>query len=362
MNRTRFLIALISGLTGLLAAPMAAAQPAENLLFITYDGLRGQELFGGADARLMTEEAGAKGHKPALREKFMRDTPEARRETLLPFFWNEIAVKGQVYGHAESGSPGVVENGKYFSYPGYNEILTGAPDDRVDSNAKKHNENVTVLEWLDGRPGFKGRVAAFGSWDVFPYIINTERSGLPVNAGWTPLTVSPDPDHLRFLNEISAETPHYWDNVRFDLLTFHGAVEYIKAEKPRVLYVAFGETDDWAHDRRYDMYLDSARRTDDYIRRLWELMQSMPQYQGKTAMILTTDHGRGDTKDDWTGHGTDIAGADRIWMALYGAGVPAKGIVKDTSTTLGQAAATAAALIGQDFRADHPEAAPPITP
>ena len=256
----------------------------------------------------------------------------------------------------------MVTNGRNFSYPGYSEILTGIVDPKIDSNAKKNNANVTVLEWLNQQTGFENSVAAFASWDVFPYIINAERSGIPVNAGWMPLTVSNDPEHLKFLNQISNETPHYWGGIRFDFTTFHGAVEYVKAKQPRVLYVAFGETDDWAHDKRYDMYLASARRTDDYVRRLWELLQSMPQYAGKTALVMTTDHGRGDTISDWTGHGADVVGSEKIWTVLYGAGIPAKGLVKNTPTTQAQVAATVAHLLGKDFQKANPEAAAPLKP
>ena len=58
--------------------------------------------------------------------------------------------------------------------------------------------------------------------------------------------------------------------------------------------VALGETDDWAHAGRYDLYLSSARMNDDLIRRLWELVQSMDAYRDRTALVIATDHGRGD--------------------------------------------------------------------
>lgn len=353
---------LLVALGGLTVSLTTAAGPVENVLLVSWDGLRWQELFGGADARLLTPEAKANENVAEVKEEFWADSPEARREILLPWFWGTLAKEGQVFGHTESGSPSVVTNGLNFSYPGYSEILTGVVDPKIDSNAKKNNTNVTVLEWLNQQPGFEGRVAAFASWDVFPYIINAERSGIPVNAGWMPLTVSNDPEHLRFLNQISNETPHYWGGVRFDFTTFHGAVEYVKARKPRLLYVAFGETDDWAHDKRYDMYLASARRTDDYVRRLWELLQSMPQYAGKTALVMTTDHGRGDTMDDWTGHGAKVVGSERIWMALYGAGIPAKGLVEKTPTAQAQVAATVAHLLGKDYQQANAEAAAPLNP
>jgi len=339
-----------------------SAATVENVVLVTWDGLRWQELFGGADARLLDPEAKANKNPEDVKARHWADTPEARREKLLPFIWGTIAKEGQLFGHAESGSPAVCSNGLYFSYPGYSEILTGIADPNINSNAKENNPNVTVLEWLQGRPGFEDGVAAFTSWDVFPYIINAERSGIPVNAGWVPLTVSNDPARLRFLNEVAEESPHYWPSVRFDYTTFHGAVEYVKARQPRVLYLALGETDDWAHDGRYDMYLDSAKRSDDYVRRLWELLQTLPQYAGKTALIMTTDHGRGDTVDDWRSHGESVPGAERVWMTLLGPGIPAKGIVKDTPATLSQVAATVAALLGEDFTAAFPEAAAPLKP
>ena len=343
-----------------LTAAVCEAQKTENVILITYDGLRWQELFGGLDKRLLDPSAKAVKDAPALRRRFWADTPEERREKLLPFFWGTIAKKGQVYGDPSKGSQGKVMNGRIFSYPGYNEILSGYPDERIDSNAKTPNQNVTVLEWLSKHDGFEGKVAAFGSWDVFPYIINAERSGIPVNAGWMDLTESPDEDLLDSLNELSREIPRYWGNVRYDLFTFHGAAEYLKKHKPRVLYVAFGETDDWAHGRRYGLYLDSAWRTDDYIRRLWELVQSMPEYAGKTSLVMTTDHGRGDTSEDWTGHGADTPGSDDIWIVVMGPDTPARGVVPDAAVTQGQVAATVAALLGLDYVAAVPEAAKAI--
>src|SRR5437879_6317128 len=158
----------------------AAALKTQNVFLIISDGLRWQEVFNGAEADLMNEDNGGVKDTNALRAEFWRNTPEARREALLPFFWISIARHGQLFGNQNKGSVVTVTNGKKFSYPGYNEILTGAPDARIDSNDKKPNPNLTVFEWLDGRPGLRNRVAVFGSWDVFPYIFNIERSHLPI--------------------------------------------------------------------------------------------------------------------------------------------------------------------------------------
>jgi hypothetical protein len=70
----------------------------------------------------------------------------------------------------------------------------------VASNEKVFNPNVTMFEWLNQKPELHGHVAAFGAWDVFPWIFNAPRSGLPVNAGWVPFpsqTASPELIDLR---------------------------------------------------------------------------------------------------------------------------------------------------------------------
>ena len=333
----------------------------QNVVLITYDGLRWQEVFSGCDETLVNrDQGGGVRDVPALKNRFWRETPEERRRALLPFFWNTIAKKGQVFGDPGQGSLARVTNGKNFSYPGYNEILTGFADEKVDSNDKKYNRNVTVLEWLHGRPGFAGRVAAFCSWDVFPWIINTERSGIPVNAGWMSLEIGPDPVRLAALNDAIHDVTHIWDNVRDDGLTFLGAAEYLKVKKPRVLYISFGETDDWAHEGRYDIVLDCARRTDGFIERLWALLQETPEYAGKTSLVLTTDHGRGETRVDWKNHGKDTPGSDQIWIAVMGPDTSPVGCRSDFEATQSQVAATVAELLGEDYRISVPRAGAPL--
>ena len=83
----------------------------------------------------------------------------------MPFLWTVIAQKGQIYGNVELGSTAYVTNGKNFSYPGYSETLCGFADPRIASNDKVPNPNVTVLEWLNKKPAYRGKVAAFAAWE-----------------------------------------------------------------------------------------------------------------------------------------------------------------------------------------------------
>jgi hypothetical protein len=326
----------------------ATALETENVVLVTMDGLRWQEVFGGADERLM-QDIGA-DERVRVKQRYGAETAEARREALMPFFWSTIATEGQVLGDPSQGSSVKVTNGKDFSYPGYNELLCGFSDPAVDSNEKVYNENVTVLEWLNQKPLFRGRVAAYGSWDVFPFIINDRRSRVYVNAGWTPLEYG-DKATIAELNAIARDLPRNWAGVRYDAITFRGALEHLKAEKPRVLYLSLGETDDWAHAGRYELYLDAAAVADDQLRRLWETLQSMDEYRGKTSLVITTDHGRGDGPQGWKNHSVDIEGSNRMWIAVIGPDAPARGVLKKVEATQSQVAATVAGLLGEDFAA-----------
>ncbi len=341
-----FATAAVAAASVLLAAP---ARRTRNVVLITTDGLRWQEVFGGADEKLLTKEAGV-SDPAALAKEFWRDTPEARREALLPFLWTVVAKQGQVYGDVTRGREVRVTNGHNFSYPGYNELLSGKADPRVDSNDKKPNPNVTVLEWLNARDAYRGKVAAFCSWDVFPWILNRERSGLLVNAGFEPVTTAGDRARQGMLNQLLADTTPFVEDVRHDSFTFAAALDHVRAARPRVLYLALGETDDWAHLGRYDNYLRSARRFDDFLRRLWGEMQGMDDYRGRTTFVITTDHGRGSAPVEWKSHGEKIPASQNIWIAVMGPDTPGLGERTPAGTiTQGQVASTVAALLGEDF-------------
>lgn len=338
----------------------AAEQKTQNVILVTLDGLRGEELFGGAEEQLIDEDIGGVRQPQDLRRRYWRDDPIARRQVLMPFFWQVIAREGQVFGDPEAKSTATVKNGLYFSYPGYQEILCGFPDPKIDSNDKNYNENVTVLEWLHQMPDYQHRVAAFASWDVFPYILNVKRSGMLINAGWQDFEHFANPEVASAMSFLARDAPHYWAGVRFDAFTTYGALEYVRRHNPRVLYLSLGETDDWCHDGRYDLYLDAARRADRHIQELWQLVQQIPQYADATSLVITTDHGRGAGREGWKNHSTELPGSERIWMAVIGPDTPGLGVRKNVDVTQGQTAATVAALLGHDFTQHDPKIAPPL--
>ncbi len=321
-----------------------------NVVLITLDGFRWQELFGGAVDTLMNDMVFVKDTSE-LQQLFGGTSPRERREKLLPWFWSEFGKNGQIYGNRLYDNNVNCTNIHWFSYPGYNEILTGYTDPYVDSNDKKYNQNETVLEWLNNKKELTGKVAAFGSWDVFNYIINDKRSGIPVNAGYDTAEGPSLTPKEKVLNEIQGQFLSPWSGTRFDAFTHGYAMEYMKKNHPRIVYISYGETDDYAHDGKYDRYLKSARQTDKFIQEIWEYLQQDKFYKDKTTLLITSDHGRGSSpKAEWKSHGKIYKGSPAIWMAALGPDTPALGEVKEKGQRFqNQVAKTLARLLNYEY-------------
>lgn len=343
-----------------MSATAVAAEPAtrsdRNVIYITWDGFRWQEFFGGAQKLFISKDAGV-ADVDGVMQKYWREDEQERRELLLPFVWTVMARQGQIFGENTSAK---IENRHKFSYPGYSEMFCGfADDERIASNGKFPNPNTTVLEFLNRRPGFEGKVAGIATWNVFPFILNESRAGIYVHAGITPIPGDRLSDRQVMLNEMIKDTVVLWPDNQIDSITIQAAREYLLLKKPRVLFIGLGETDEWGHGRRYDRYLHAAHQADDFLKRLWDLLQSMPEYHDKTSIVISPDHGRGSTIRDWTDHGAKVEGAEFVWMAAMGPDTPALGVRKDVNVTLSQIAATLAKVVGEDFNAASPKSAPP---
>jgi hypothetical protein len=356
----RILIAVFCFLFLTATAHAQASAPAENVIVVTLDGMRWQEVFGGADKDLISKVGGDSSLNAAdLGRMYLRDTPAEQRAVLMPFLWNVVAKEGQIFGDRTSNSVAVVTNPQRISYPGYSELMTGLVEPKINSNYPLPNPNPTVFEWLNKQPDFAGKVAVFGAWERVWEIINPKRSGVYVMGGWHPIAPLPGEtlsDRQQLLNEMLQRQTRLWPTEPPDVYCQSAAIEFFKRRHPRVMWVMLGETDAWAHRNRYDMYLNSAKHSDAFIRELWETAQSMPSHKGKTALLITTDHGRG-TGGQWRDHGSNVKGCEGIWIAVMGPGTPAEGIRKDVKVTQSQVAATIAGLLGQDYHAAVPQSA-----
>lgn len=333
------------------------AQKTENIIIITTDGLRWQELFKGMDPSIANNKKFNQGDSTYIYNKYWSDSPLERREKLLPFIWSAIASKGQLYGNKDYNNKVNNANPYWFSYPGYSEIMTGYADTLINSNDYKANPNVNVLEFLNKQSKLKGKVAAFGAWNAFDRILNEKRSGFSVISAFDKIGGNNPTPKQKLINDMLTDSfKPFHQSECLDVFTHYAAMEELKTKKPRVLYIAYGETDEWAHSGHYRSYLDAAQQVDLWIKQIWDFIQNDPQYKNKTTLILTTDHGRGDEiKTQWTSHGSQIKGASEIWFAAMGPEINAKGEIKTEGQLYQkQIAQTIAKLMGYTFEASHP--------
>jgi hypothetical protein len=342
-----------------------AQSKTENVILITLDGARTQEVFGGLDLDILKSKT-TRGNveDTALYKKYWAASPEDRRAKLMPFFWNTLMKEhGSIAGNRALGSAVMTTNKMWFSYPGYSEILTGqAHDDVINSNDRKRNPYPSVLEFLKRKLKLnKNQVALFGSWDVFNWIGEHEEGAITINAGHEPYDQINTPE-MRVLSQLQNERLSPWDSVRFDYFTVKFAMAHLQKFQPRVLHIALGETDDWAHGGDYAHTLNSFATNDKQIKELWEYLQRSPKYKGKTSLLITVDHGRGNTIKDWTDHGEKVPEAQYIWMAFISPSNNLRGEWKNRETIYqNQVAATLCRWLNLDYSENNPTAGKPIS-
>src|SRR5207248_438761 len=106
----------------LLVAAHASAGKTENVIIMTIDGMRWQEIFTGADSALLNGYYGGVQDLAMTKTRFWRESPEARREAMMPFFWGVIAKQGQIFGDPEKRCDAMITNIRKISSPGYCEM------------------------------------------------------------------------------------------------------------------------------------------------------------------------------------------------------------------------------------------------
>ncbi len=224
--RTRILLSLC---WLCLFASLISAQPkTENVILITLDGARTEEVFGGLDLDVLKSKTKrGKVEDTALYKQFYAATSEERRMKLMPFFWGTLMKEhGSIAGNRALGSSAMTTNKMWFSYPGYSEILTGqAHDDVINSNDRKRNQFPSVLEFLKAKLKLNDKqVAGFASWDVMNWIAESKEGSITLNAGYE-VYDSPDPA-IRVMNKTQSAAATPWDSVRHDHYTFEFAMAH----------------------------------------------------------------------------------------------------------------------------------------
>ncbi|WP_314242245.1 alkaline phosphatase family protein [Empedobacter tilapiae] len=314
-----------------------------KVILITLDGVRWKEVFRGVEKSILND----KKYNSIIvqtNQKYWAEDSIKRRELLMPFTWKIIKEKGVILGNRDEQNFVNLTNKRLWSYPGYNEIITGKADDkRIKNNKDIPNPNISVFEMANQQKNLNNKVMVFGSWRMYTNIFNQDRSKLLVNAGYQDSFNQNKSERELLIERFQLETPKQWWGTRFDIFTHEFALEAMKNQKPKLLFIGYGEADDYGHDEDYDQYINSINRNDRMIEELWNYVQSDPFYKDRTTIIVTKDHGRGNG-NEWTDHNDEVKGSDEGFILLIGNGINPKNLKKNQTYT-DQIASTIADLM-----------------
>lgn len=276
-------------------ATVASPKKDANVILLTLDGVRWQEVFQGVDPGQSTDSD----------------------EKVFSFLTGTLARQGVLIGDKARGETVRVSNKHHNSLPGYQSILAGAAQP-CSSNLCGRIQVETFPERILHDLGLQPeQVATFSSWEKIAHAVEHVEGATFVNAGNRPVLIGGKPlnEEATRLNELSSQDSPPWRDARRDKYTFAHAVNYLKTKKPRFLYISLNDSDEWGHRSKYDQYLSTLRQHDAWIQELVAALDSLGEYGKNTTLIITTDHGRGGG-NEWNEHGSGYAGSDSVW--IYG--------------------------------------------
>lgn len=356
-----FNLVLLTGLFLFAKGFVLAQGKTQNVILITLDGARTEEIFGGLDLEVF-KSVNKNAEKSKTYEQFWANTAEKRREKLMPFFWGTLLKNhGSIAGRRALKSTAQTTNKLFFSYPGYSEMLTGeAHDDVIHDNGFGQNPFPSVLDFLQRKMKLNAnQVADISSWNAMNRIATSKPNAFLINAGYEDYK-TPNKE-MTAISQAQFQTLPPWDDARYDFYTAKIALMHLKTFHPRVMHIGFDETDDWAHIRKYERVLGALNWSDGFIRELWQFLQSDPQYRDKTTVIITTDHGRGNSTRNWSDHGADVPEATYIWMAFISPDLGLRGEWQNADTVYqNQIPATMCRFLKFDYSEQNPNAGKPI--
>lgn len=86
-----------------------------------------------------------------------------------------------------------------------------------------------------------------------------------------------------------------------DELSVYVMRQLMKQFAPSLLWITLHDMD-VAHSGAYSLYIDGIRRTDRLCGEIWQMIESDPEYRGRTTMLILPDFGR-DSDMDASGNG-----------------------------------------------------------
>src|ERR1700744_4130245 len=147
-----------------------------------------------------------------------------------------------------------------------------------------------------------------------------------------------------------------------DELSVYVARQLMRQLAPSLLWITLHDID-VAHAGTYSLYVDAIQRSDRLCGEIWQMIQSEPQYAGKTTMFILPDFGRdSDSSAGGNGfqhHRTGDAYSRTTWMMVRGAGVR-ENVVVDRPVESTDLVPTLGSLFGFSANYSHGKVLPEV--
>ncbi|HEY4011782.1 MAG TPA: alkaline phosphatase family protein [Polyangiaceae bacterium] len=305
------------------------------VVLVVLDGVRWQEVFGGADRALARQH----GVNPA---------PWATPSELMPNLQQRLQSDAVAIGAPGHGAEMVTGGAQRISLPSYREIFTGRADTSCQSNDCVQPLGRTVADDVYEASGPED-VAVITSWPTIARAASADPERFMLSAGRKLVgredTLRADPVVASLLDAGTHANPFPGEgDYRPDALTQRVALRYLAVGRPRFLFVGLGDGDEYGHRNDYRGYLEALHASDEFIGELGATLDAMGARGRHTTVVVTTDHGRAYNFRD---HGAWHPESGRVWLVASGEDVGGRGLVASTKKhTLLDVAPTVRALLG----------------
>ena len=304
------------------------------VVLVVLDGVRWQDVFGGADRALWRQ----RGISLAW----------ATARGLMPNLQHMVETQGMAIGAPGHGLEMVTGGSQRISLPSYREIFTGRADPACQSNDCAQPLGRTVADDVYDASGPRD-VAIISSWPNIARAASADSSRFVLSTGRRLVGLG---ELLRFdpavasLLDAGAHASAFpgEGDYRPDAFTERVALRYLATARPRFLFVGLGDCDEYGHRNDYRGYLTALHAADEFLGELAVTLGAMGARGRHTTVLVTADHGRA---HDFRDHGVWHPESGRVWLVAGGADVRGRGLVAAPRRhTLSDVAPTVRALLG----------------
>ena len=246
--------------------------------------------------------------------------------------WQEVAARPNgvpIFSYLQSslsGNPRLFMNDRVanpyrVSLPAYQSIFAGSVQACSHNKCGRVSTETFPERFVHELKLHPKKVATLASWNRIACAVESKAKTTFVNAGEQPVFDGPMDAEQRHNNRLQGdrqwESENYRKAGRLDEHTYRHAMTYLHRHQPNFMFISFVDADFYGHQQDYAGYLEAIQRYDRWIEELITTLNEMGKYGRETAVIVTTDHGRGSTPATWGEHGVKLPESGRVWTYVH---------------------------------------------